>query len=277
MDINEPMPATQMPVELMPLPAFSDNYIWLMHRNGRAVAVDPGQASPVLEQVQAYQLALDGILITHHHPDHVGGVAQIKSAHPDAVVYGPLGEALPLCDMALKEDDKVALAGLGITLTVLDIPGHTAGHIAYFGDLNDEHAGGARPVVFCGDTLFAAGCGRVFEGTPGQMLNSLNKLKTLPLETLVCCAHEYTLSNLRWALQVEPDNTALQVRWQQAQDLRAQGQPTLPSTIGLELETNPFLRTLQDEVAQSASIWAGRELDSSVAVFAALREWKNQA
>jgi len=270
--------SAMVPVDLTPLPAFSDNYIWLLSRNGHAVVVDPGQAAPVSRHLQAYQLELDAILITHHHPDHVGGVAQLKAAHPAAHIYAPLGEPLPLpVDVTLKEDDEVVLPDLGLTFTVLDIPGHTSGHIAYFGDLNDEHAGQAQPLVFCGDTLFAAGCGRVFEGTPGQMLNSLNKLKALPLETRVCCAHEYTLSNLRWALQVEPDNAALQARWQDAQALRAQCLPTLPSSIALELETNPFLRTLQDTVAQAASHHAGRELDSSVDVFAALREWKNQA
>jgi len=267
-----------VPVDLIALPAFSDNYIWLLSRNGHAVVVDPGQAAPVFEHLQAYQLELDAILITHHHPDHVDGVAQLKAAHPAARIYAPLGEPLPLpIDAALKEDDEVVLPNLGLTFTVLDIPGHTLGHIAYFGDLNDEHAEQAQPLVFCGDTLFAAGCGRVFEGTPGQMLNSLNKLKALPLETRVCCAHEYTLSNLRWALQVEPGNTALQTRMRHAQALRTQGLPTLPSSIALELETNPFLRTLQSSVAQAASLHVGHELDSSVAVFAALREWKNQA
>lgn len=257
--------------KLVPVPAFSDNYIWLVSRNGHAVVVDPGQAEPVLQHLQEYQLQLDAILITHHHPDHVGGVAELKSK-TGAHVYGPLGETLPVCDTRLKEEDEVSLPGVGLSLSVLDIPGHTAGHIAYFGYLDDAH-----PVVFCGDTLFSAGCGRLFEGTPAQMLNSLSKLKALPLETLVCCAHEYTLSNLRWALQVEPDNAALQQRWKHAQQLRSQGQPTLPSTIGAELETNPFLRPLQQSVANAASAHAGHTLDSAVAVFAALREWKNKA
>lgn len=259
------------PIRLIPIPAFSDNYIWLVCRNGRAVVIDPGQAEPVKKYLQEYQLQLEAILITHHHPDHVGGVAELK-AQTGAIVYGPLGETLPVCDVRLKQDDDVTLPGLGLSLSVLDIPGHTAGHIAYFGYLDD-----ARPVVFCGDTLFAAGCGRLFEGTPAQMLDSLGKLKALPLETLVCCAHEYTLSNLRWALQVEPANSALQHRWEHAQQLRAQGLPTLPSTIGTELETNPFLRTLQQSVAHAAAEHAQQRLGSAVEVFAALREWKNNA
>jgi len=256
-------------IQLIPLPALSDNYIWLLRKGSHAVVVDPGVAEPVTQYLARHGLVLDAILLTHHHGDHVGGVDELVSA-TGAKVYGPIGETLPRCDVRLKENDEITLEHLNLTLSILDIPGHTAGHIAYFGYLN-----ASQPAVFCGDTLFAAGCGRLFEGTPAQMVESLGKLKELPLDTLVCCAHEYTLANLRWALQVEPGNQALQQRWQAAQRLRAEGLPTLPSTIGLELETNPFCRPLQQSVSDAATAYAGRPLTSAVAVFASLREWKN--
>lgn len=239
--------------QLVAIPAFNDNYIWMLHNENHAVVVDPGDAQPVLEALAAKQLHLDAILITHHHHDHVGGIEELKRHYPKVIVNGPALESIPKRDVALEESDDIELPTLQLRFKVLDIPGHTAGHIAYFGYNGEE------PVLFCGDALFSGGCGRLFEGTSAQMLESLNKLAALPEATLVCCAHEYTLSNLTWALEVEPDNLALQDYYQTAVALREKEQPTLPSTIALEKQINPFLRT-QD-----------------VAEFARLREWKNNA
>jgi len=254
---------------LTPIPAFSDNYIWLLQCGKRALVVDPGQATPVLAALREQQLTLEAILLTHHHHDHVGGAAQLRQ-QTGADVYGPATEVLPVCDHPVAQGDTVPLKPLHISLSVLDIPGHTAGHIAFFGQID-----GFASVLFCGDTLFSAGCGRLFEGTPAQMVASLGKLAALPPDTLICCGHEYTLSNLRWALQVEPDNADLQARCKQAQQLRDQGLPTLPSTLALELQTNPFLRTAQDAVIAAAARHAGQSLQGDVAVFACLRAWKN--
>lgn len=258
---------------LLPVPAFTDNYIWAVLHGSDAVVVDPGQAQPVLHLLQARGLRLRAILLTHHHGDHVGGVTELSRA-TGATVYGPAGETLPHCDVRLAEGDRVALPELSIDLRVLDVPGHTAGHIAYHGEIGTGD--GARRVLFCGDTLFMAGCGRLFEGTPAQMVESLAKLSALPPDTQVCCAHEYTLSNLRWALAVEPANRDLQDAQQAARQQREDDLPTLPSSIGQELRINPFLRIRHTDVAQAAAAWAGRSLTDPVDVFAALRQWKNE-
>lgn len=255
--------------QLIPLPALSDNYIWLMRKNGDAVVVDPGEAAGVARYLDEHGLSLQAILLTHHHGDHVGGAKELHEL-TGAPVYGPASERLPVCDHRLAEGDTVQLPGFGLTLAVLDVPGHTAGHIAYHGRTDDGTA-----LLFCGDTLFAAGCGRLFEGTPQQMLDSLNKFASLPEDTLVCCAHEYTLSNLRWALEVEPENATLRERWTTASRLREEGLSTLPSSMALEMASNPFLRTGVAEVARSAARHAGHALSSPVEVFASLREWKN--
>ena len=254
-------------MQLTPLPAFNDNYLWLWHSNTHAVVVDPGDGEVVLQALDRLQLRLEAILVTHHHADHTGGVNLLRKA-TQAVVYGPAGENIPGPYVALTGGDTFDWQGQRIE--VIAVPGHTAGHIAYFAP-----ATGDPPLLFCGDTLFSGGCGRLFEGTAAQMLSSLDKLAALPGHTRVCCAHEYTLSNLRFALAVEPQNQALVAYHAQCQQLRAQGQPTLPSTLAQELAINPFMRSRQATVAQAVTQRCNQPLDE-VAVFAHLRGWKNQ-
>jgi hydroxyacylglutathione hydrolase len=249
---------------IIPVPAFADNYIWTLRQDDRAVVVDPGDAAPVIAFLERERLTLTAVLATHHHGDHVGGIPALKSRW-DVPVYGPAHESIPERTRALSEGDTVTLPDVGMTLSVLDIPGHTAGHIAFVGE----------DVVFCGDTLFAAGCGRLFEGTPAQMLASLDKLARLPAATRVYCGHEYTLANLRFASAVEPGSTALLEREKEARALRERSEPTLPSTIGVERQTNPFLRVRDPAVRAAAERHAGRKLGSDVAVFAEVRAWKN--
>ncbi|HEX5738624.1 MAG TPA: hydroxyacylglutathione hydrolase [Hydrogenophaga sp.] len=255
-------------MELIPLPAFSDNYIWLLHNHERALVVDPGESSGVLAWLEDHSIALDTILITHHHPDHTGGVDALRAA-TGAQVFGPQREPMPEPLQRLGAGQSVEV--LGLKFDVLEVPGHTAGHIAYYCDNID-----GEPLVFCGDTLFSGGCGRLFEGTPAQMLHSLEQLSRLPESTRVCCTHEYTLSNLRFAIAVEPDNADLEQHLSHCKSLRAQNLVTLPSSIGLEKRINPFLRTAQGTVANAACHHAGAASNDPVAVFAALREWKNR-
>lgn len=253
-------------MNLIALPAFEDNYLWLLHDGQRALVVDPGDAAPVQEALGRLGLRLHGILVTHHHGDHTGGVAALREA-TGAVVYGPATERIPAPYQALRGGQTVNV--LGIDWQVIDVPGHTAGHIAYFAAAVD-----GVPLLFCGDTLFSGGCGRIFEGTPAQMLASLGALAALPPATRVCCAHEYTLSNLRFAQAVEPGNAELIEYTRRCQALREQNRPTLPSTIGTERAINPFLRSRQPAIAKAVRAHAPSANDE-VAVFAALREWKN--
>ncbi len=256
-------------LHLLPLLAFSDNYIWLLHDGRAAWVVDPGDAAPVLACLKQLDLELHGILLTHHHADHVGGVAELRQA-TGAQVYGAAGEAMPEPLQRVAQGD--AVEALGLRFEVLDVPGHTAGHVAYFARGLAE-----GPLLFCGDTLFSGGCGRLFEGTPAQMLASLDRLAALPDETRVCCAHEYTLSNLRFARAVEPANAELAAYQARCEALRAAGQPTLPSRLALERAVNPFLRVREPGVrAAVAAQCGGRDSDEAVATFAALREWKNR-
>lgn len=255
-------------MNLLPLPAFSDNYIWLLHDGKQALVVDPGDASPVQAALQAHGLQLQAILVTHHHADHVGGVDQLRQA-TGATVYGPVYEKLP--EPVLRVDGTVRMTLLGLDWQVLEVPGHTAGHIAWY----CPDAAGA-PVLFCGDTLFSGGCGRLFEGTPEQMHTSLQCLAALPHNTRVACAHEYTLSNLKFACAVEPNNAALLQYRAQCEMLRQQQRPTLPSTLARELAINPFLRCHVTQVARSAQNFApATDPQQPASVFAALREWKN--
>ncbi len=251
---------------LLPLPAFDDNYIWMLHDGRQALVVDPGDEQPVLQALQTLGLQLSAILVTHHHADHVGGVAALRAA-TGATVHGPAGEQMPEPLQRYTDGDTLDL--LGLHFTVLDVPGHTAGHIAWY-----TADGDGQPLLFCGDTLFSGGCGRLFEGTPAQMLASLDKLAALPGNTRVCCAHEYTLSNLRFARAVEPDNAALKDYSRQCEALRARQLPTLPSTIAVERDINPFLRSRQPAVTRAVAARAAAS--DEISVFAALREWKNQ-
>jgi len=249
--------------DVIRIPAFKDNYIWLLRQGASAVVVDPGEARPVLEVLERTALSLAGILVTHHHADHQGGVADLLARYP-AEVFGPATESITGLTRPLRGGETVHIAACDLTLQVIAVPGHTLGHLAYYG------AG----CLFCGDTLFAGGCGRLFEGTAAQMADSLARLAALPDDTAVYCAHEYTQANLRFALAVEPGNRFLSRRAEQVAAHRAQDWPTVPSTIGIEKASNPFLRCREAEVAAAARRRVPGARDE-VAVFAALREWKN--
>ena len=253
-------------MKLRPLPALADNYIWMLHDGCAALVVDPGDPTIVLQALEAEGVQLQAILVTHHHGDHVGGVAQLQR-QTQAPVFGPSGEPMPEPCTRLQHLQHIHL--LGLDITVLGVPGHTAGHIAYYCQPANED-----PILFCGDTLFCAGCGRLFEGTPAQMQASLALLMDLPDATRVCCAHEYTLSNLRFAATVEPDNhhIAEQIRICTAQ--REQGLPTLPSTLGRERQINPFVRTEHTSVIMAARLHDPQGVAHD-GVFATLRQWKN--
>lgn len=255
-------------MNLLPLPAFSDNYIWLLHNGKQALVVDPGDAAPVQAALHTYDLQLQAILVTHHHADHVGGVNTLREA-TGAVVYGPAYETLP--EPIVRVDATTQLQLLGLDWRILEVPGHTAGHIAWYCEPTGED-----PILFCGDTLFSGGCGRLFEGTPEQMHASLQQIATLPANTRIACAHEYTLSNLKFARAVEPSNSALLQYSAHCEALRQKQLPTLPSSLAQELAINPFLRCDVKQVMQSAlSFRPDTQTQNPASVLATLREWKN--
>src|SRR5436190_3414303 len=253
---------------IIPIPAFRDNYIWAVRDGAKAAVVDPGDAAPVLAWLDANGVHLSAIIATHHHADHVGGVAELCAKY-DVPVFGPAREAIPRRTHALSEGDRIEVPGVGLACALFDIPGHTAGHIAYY-------TAGDDPLLFCGDTLFGAGCGRIFEGTPEQMWASLSKLAGLPAATRVYCGHEYTLANLAFAQAVEPGNDDVRARIGRERVKRDRNLPTLPSTIGDELATNPFLRAGLPGVMAAAAAHAKRAMASVVDSFATLRQWKNE-
>ena len=249
--------------DVIRIPAFRDNYIWLLRNGAAAVVVDPGDAAPVLDVLSREGLSLAAIVVTHHHADHQGGIASLL-AQFSCPVFGPAAESITGLTQPLRGGETIRIDALDAEFRVLAVPGHTLGHLAYYG------AG----CVFCGDTLFGAGCGRLFEGNPAQMLDSLERLAALPDDTAVYCAHEYTEANLRFALAVEPGNRRLQTRVDEVAVTRAKGLSTVPSTIALEKASNPFLRCNVPEVVASAQRSAAAG-SGPLEVFTALREWKN--
>lgn len=253
--------------KIQPIPAFQDNYIWMIiHRESKqALIVDPGAPEDVIKTLEEHNLSLAGILITHHHYDHTGGVKEI-CRHHNVPVYGPRHPDLTFCNHICKEGDQIHFPSMALSLNVLEVPGHTLSHIVFYN----------QDWLFSGDTLFSAGCGRLFEGTPALMLNSLNKLAALPDQTKVFCAHEYTQANLKFAAMIEPENKHIQSRIVQVNTKRAQKAPTLPSTMLIEKLTNPFLRCDQPQVVAAAESKTKQTLESTTAVFSAIRAWKDQ-
>lgn len=255
-----------MSIQILPILAFKDNYIWCLinEKTKHCLIVDPGEAKPVLTQLKQLNLTLDAILITHHHWDHTNGIRSILKLHP-VPVFGPAKEKIVGMTQPVDEGDKVELTNWPISFEVFAIPGHTLGHIAYYGN----------KFLFCGDTLFTGGCGRLFEGTPEQMLNSLNKLAQLPDETQVYCGHEYTLANLHFAQAVEPSNAHIKERLEKTRELRQKNLASVPSSLGEEHLTNPFLRCDNPEIAHRVEKRTGKKFSTPVEIFTYLRQWKN--
>jgi hydroxyacylglutathione hydrolase len=255
-------------LDVSPVRAFSDNYLWLIRTpedGDAALVVDPGDARPVEAALEQNRLTLRGILVTHHHPDHVGGVQALAARH-GAAVFGPARERMPCEVRPLDDGDVVSLEDLGVEFRVMAVPGHTLGHVAYYG----------HGALFCGDTLFSAGCGRLFEGTPRQMLASLDRIAALPDATRIYCAHEYTLGNLRFAATVEPGNADVLETLEAVRELRSRDAITLPTTLGVERRINPFLRCRLPGIRAAAEARAGSALAEPAEVFAVIRSWKDE-
>jgi hydroxyacylglutathione hydrolase len=254
-------------LNITPIDAFQDNYIWLVRNpNGqKALVVDPGEARPVLQALENENLTLAALFITHHHADHTGGIRQLLTQYPTVKIFGPATERIFGLTHPVKEGDNITVSGIDAQFQVFDVSGHTAGHVAYYG----ENA------LFCGDTLFSVGCGRLFEGTPAQMHASLSKIAALPDETQVFCAHEYTLDNIAFAKWVEPNNSVLLQREAEVHALHDQDKPTVPSNLSIERLINPFLRFAEPSVIQAAETFAGRSLTTEAEVFATIRHWKD--
>lgn len=255
-----------MTLQIQAIKAFSDNYIWCLSKGNQCVVVDPGDAQPVIAHCETHNLALSAILITHHHWDHTNGLADLVSRHPHIPVYGPLNPDIALVNHRVQQDDLIKLEDFELEFRVLAVPGHTLDHIAFY----------AKGILFCGDTLFSAGCGRLFEGSASQMHQSLSKLAVLPGDTLVYCTHEYTLANIKFALAVEPMNKALLEYQLWAQQQREQLLATLPSTIEQERAINPFLRCDSEQVKASVETFWQQNIIDEESTFAALRRWKDQ-
>ena len=253
-----------MSIRIEAIKAFSDNYIWAVHDGRHCVIVDPGESSGALDFLDRRGLSLCGLLLTHHHHDHVGGVDEIRARHP-APAWGPDDARMPRDLRVVGEGDTVEIEKLDLAFGVLETPGHTTSHIAFYG----------HDLLFCGDTLFSVGCGRLFEGTPEQMQASIDKLAALPDSTRVYCAHEYTASNCSFARKVEPDNPALAARCDEVSDLRRNGRITLPSSIGDEKAFNPFMRTREPSVVDAARRRESGTTDAPEAVFGVIRRWKD--
>ncbi|TQV86761.1 hydroxyacylglutathione hydrolase [Aliikangiella coralliicola] len=255
---------------ITPIPAFNDNYLWLLDNGVDAIVVDPGDAAPVDAYLKSNNLNLAAILITHHHGDHIGGVPRLKQMY-GCRTYGPSNDSVNGLDYRLDQGDSITIEELGLSFQVIDVPGHTRGHIAYFMPESSLCTNG----LFCGDTLFSGGCGRLFEGTPQQMWQSMQKILSLPENTKIYPAHEYTLSNLKFASEVEPQNQHLTHYIEKVKALRELNQPSLPSELSVEKQVNPFLRIREPSVISSAMHRVSRDTLSEPEVFAVIRQWKD--